>query len=149
IGNVGLRIGTDERWFPLDRIAIISFVQGDPDAAEVRQLPDAEARSEVERHRFVGRDGSITTATLDYINPTGEQVTYDGQMGRRIVPSSSLQRIYLNPRAARTIYAHLLRDGEESNAGRFDGVERTITVPANQAWIDTGLTVRRGDRVAF
>jgi hypothetical protein len=149
VGSVGLRIGGDERWFSLDRIAIISFVEGDPGAAEVRQLPDSDGLPVAERHRFVTRDGAITSATLDYINPTGQEVTYDGPMGRRMVASSQLQRIYLNPRAARSLYSGLLGEGQSAAGGSFQGVDRTVNVPGNQPWIDTGLTVRRGDRIAF
>lgn len=149
VGNVGVRSG-NERWFQLNQVAIISFVQGDPGAAEVRQLPESDNLPIAERHRFVSRDGSVTAATLDYINPSGTEVTYDGPMGRRVVPSSSLSRIYLNPRAARAMYADLLRgEGSQSTAGGFEGTERTITVPGNQAWTDTGITVNRGDRLAF
>ncbi len=143
VGSVGLS-GPPEYWFPIEQIAIISFVQGDPGADEVRQLPESNVLPALERHRFVTRDGSIVAATLDYINPNGHEVTYDGPMGRRVVPSSSLTRIYLNPRAGRSLYSRLLEEGGQSGS-----VDRTITVPANRGWTDTGLTVRRGDSLAF
>lgn len=147
VGSVGLG-GPQERWFPINQIAIISFVQGDPSAAEVRQLPESDVLPEAERHRFVTRDGSMVSATLDYINPNGQEITYDGPMGRRMVPSSSLARIYLNPRAARSLYADMLKgEGQSASAGSFQGTERTVTV--DQGWVDSGITVNRGDRLAF
>jgi hypothetical protein len=149
-GDVGLRIGSQERWFPFNQIAIIAFVPGDPSAAELRQLPETDRNPDLELHQYVTRDGAVNRAKLYDITPGGEMVTFDAPSGRREVSSSQLARIYISPGAARSLYAEVLSgQGAQAGAGSFEGVNRTVTVSADQAWTDTGLTVRRGDRVAF
>jgi hypothetical protein len=150
-GEVGLRIGSQDRWFPFNQIAIIAFVPGDPSAAELRQLPETDRNPDLELHQYVTRDGAVNRAKLYHITPGGEMVTFDAPSGRREVSSSQLARIYISPGAARSLYADVLagKGGQGSDPGSFEGVNRTVSVPADQAWTDTGLTVRRGDRVAF
>src|SRR5206468_2333194 len=62
---------------------------------------------------------------------------------------SDVQRIYLNPGSARQALnaisaspAAVATTGQNANS-------RTVTVNANTQWNDTGVTVKKGDRVSF
>jgi len=56
----------------------------------------------------------------------------------------------VNPAGARSVYASLLGSGA-ANAVATSGVMSpgAINVAANQPWTDTGMTVKKGDRVYF
>ncbi|MGE0705344.1 MAG: hypothetical protein AB7F99_19390 [Vicinamibacterales bacterium] len=149
-GDVGLRVGSQEQWYPFNRIAIIAFVPGDPSAEELRQLPESDRLPDLELHQYVTRDGNVTRAKLYDITPGGEMVTFDAPSGRRQVSSGNLARVYISPSSARSLYSGVLAGGGQgSDSGSFDGVDRTVTVQADRPWTDTGISVRRGDRIAF
>jgi len=133
-------------------VAVISFVNEDPPAAELRQIPRVDNNpTELERHVFVGRDGQVMLGKLYKFSPDGETVTFDARDGgRRDISANDLARIYINPGGARSVYRNILRDDRQSTAtNRIVNGSGTIRVNGNQPWTDTGVDVKKGDRVSF
>jgi hypothetical protein len=148
-GTVYTLNGTD---YPSDNIAMIAFTPGDPTAAELQQIPTVDNNpSEHERHIFVTRDGQVIFGKIYHISPDGSVITFDRREGgRQDVSANNLARVYVNPAGARSVYASLL-GAATPNAVATSGVMSpgAISVPANQPWADTGMTVKKGDRVYF
>jgi hypothetical protein len=136
--------------YPSNDIAIIEFAPGTPSAAELQQIPAVDNNpSEHERHVFVTRTGEVIFGKIYSISPDGNTITYDRREGgRQEISADQLARVYVNPAGARTVYASVLGTASGS-AVPVGTTGRTITVPANQAWTDTGITVNQGDHVAF
>lgn len=143
----------DGRDYSSDDVAVIDFTGGgDPPVSELQQLP-VSVTQEHERDMFVMRDGTAVKGKLYHIAADGTSIIFDPLGGssaadRRTVPSSQIARIYINAPKARQVFASAL-----SAAANPTTVPTTsaggITVPANQAWTDTNITVRRGEWVSF
>ncbi len=128
-------------------VVVIDFVGDTPAAAERQGLPSGTGL-------MVMRDGTVMRGSLHDIRK-GDIVQWVNEAGRRDdYPIAGVRRLYLNPDVARNVFlgattpspggavAQMRRDpfGRETTAVRVDG---------NQAWVDTGLDVRRGDRLTF
>jgi PA-IL-like protein len=143
--NLGLDNG-QERSFPEDQVAVIDFAGGQPPASELQQIP---ANGQL----LVLRNGQAQTGTLNNLvhgdtllwrNPSGQDQQY---------AIGDVARVYLNPQAARIAYNYT---GPAATAVGTSGTASTtplqpgeVRVEANQAWTDTGIMVKKGDRVAF
>jgi hypothetical protein len=140
------------RDYPSDDIAMIAFTPGDPMAAELQQIPTIDNNpSEHERHVFVTRDGQVIFGKIYHISPDGSSITFDRREGgRQDIAAGNLARVYVNPAGARSVYAAVLANAAP-NAVATSGVMSpgAVSVPANQPWTDTGMTVKKGDRVYF
>jgi hypothetical protein len=132
-------------------IAIIEFTPGAPTAAELSQIPTVDNNpSEHERHVFVTRSGQIIFGKIYHISADGNTITFDGREGgRRDISADELARVYVNPAGARSVYASVLGNNNAVATSGVMGDTRNISVAANQAWTDTGITVNAGDRVQF
>jgi hypothetical protein len=65
-------------------VAVILFVNDDPSAAELNQIPQVDDNpSEHERHAFVTRDGKVTLGKLYKFSPDGETVTWRASISIR------------------------------------------------------------------
>ncbi len=148
------------RDYPSSQVAIISFQPGDPTAAELSQLPHTDnPADEHERHMIVTTGGQVIHAKLYHISPDGETISFDPLGGnsvaaRRDLPASQIARIYITPTSARSIYSNVLNAPAVAAAPvavATSGVATNgaILVNANQPWTDTGITVKKGDRVSF
>lgn len=138
--------------YPSDQIALIEFMPGEPSAAELQQIPAVDNNpTEHERHVFVTRSGALMLGKIYKISPDGNTFTFDAREGgRRDISADELARVYINPAGARSVFAAVLRNSSAAVAtSGVLGKPRTVTVAANQAWTDTGLTVNAGDRIAF
>ena len=146
--NGYLNLGTDngkELTFPIDQVAVIDFVGGRPQRAELQALPsDNSAQLLVLRNgatqqgRFINMIGGDT---VRWQNQAGEQQQY---------AIRDVSRIYLNPQSARTVWN--FRGTEQSAAVDTSGTvleAGAVRVEANQPWTDTGITVKKGDHIAF
>jgi len=154
-GELSYKGGTsytlDGKDYPSSDIALIAFVPGDPTAAELNQTPTMDENpNELERHAFAMRSGEVILGKIYKISPDGNTFTFDRREGgRQDVASDQLARVYVNPAAARTIYAGILATPATRTAAAVGTSGTTIAVLANQAWTDTGIMVNQGDRVVF
>ena len=135
-------------------VALVAFVKDDPSAAELRQVPLVDNNpNELERHVFVTRDGRVMLGKLYKFSPDGETVTFDARDGgRRDISANDLARIYINPAGARSVYSNILRTEREQVATKGVAVTPppgSITVNGNQPWTNTGVNVKKGDRISF
>jgi len=159
-GELTYKGGTDftlnGRDYPSTQVAIIAFQAGDPPAAELSQLPDTDnPPDEHNRHMFVLRNGQVIHGKLYHISADGETIIFDPLGGnsvadRRSIPASEIARIYITATSARSIYNNVL-NAPPPAAVATSGIapNGAIIVAANQPWTDTGINVRRGDRVSF
>jgi hypothetical protein len=141
-GTVYLRVSlADQQRIPLGSVAVIDFVDG---ASGLPETETAEARGA--EHLLVLRDGSKIKGR--FIETRGGKGS-DEESEPRVIyfqPSGASEpqryeadrvgRIYLGNYPAETTASAALPAG-------------TIRVPANQQWTDTGMRVRKGERIAF
>ena len=138
-----------ERRYPISDIAVVDFGAGDPAAAELNQLPTSANPSELQRHMLVLRDGSVIHGKLYTIKESALTIDPDGG-GRRDVDLSNVSRLYVDGLGARQVFANVLNAQSQAVATSGQPVPAgAIQVDAARPWTDTGITVRRGDRVAF
>jgi hypothetical protein len=123
--------------FPMNNVAVIDFAGGDP-SAELASLPTDNASV------MVMRNGTTVRGRLHNIIK-GDVVQWVNEAGQRNnIPIRDVSRLYLNPQNARSTF--FAKSGEAAPQPP-PGV--TITVPANVAWTDTAMNVRRGDQIIF
>jgi hypothetical protein len=143
--NLGAADGKEQA-FPVDQVAVIDFVGGRPQRAELQALPsDGGTQVLVLRTggaqqlgRFINMVGGDT---IRWQNQAGEQQQY---------AIRDVSRIYLNPQSARTIWNANGTGQRAAVATSGTAFKRGATrVEANHPWTDTGISVKKGDRVAF
>jgi len=164
--NLGLIQNGQERTFPIDQIAGIIYGGGNPSDNELSQLPTSDNPPELERHMLVLRDGRVLHGKVYHWEP--DSVMFDTTSGRGTYNAGEVARLYLSGPPARRVFAGSGSSIERvaGNAGRGRGYGRgrqrgedsagnmgqpqaTVRVQANQRWTDTGLTVQRGELIAF
>lgn len=134
-----LRIGGQERQFSANDVAAVEFVVG--------PLPaDAQAKVNAGQSVVLLRSGQVIDGRLSDIGGTRPlRLTIDTPSGPREFSSNDIAQAHLFP---------LNRPAAVGTSGTQAAVASappagTFTVPANQAWTDTGFVVRRGMRLAF
>jgi hypothetical protein len=156
--------------YPSGDVAVIAYIPNDPTPQEVSQIPTVDNNpSELERHVFAMRDGTLVFGKIYKFSPDGNIVTFDQREGgRHDVAASNLARIYVNPAAARVIYAPILAAlGSQSNGQAQNGTRGNrngrrgvatggspdfggqIRVPGNTQWMPSGVNVHAGDTLRF
>jgi hypothetical protein len=141
-GGLSFRVNGQPRKFPLDQVAVIDFVGGGNNIAssELDQVGDGGV---------VTTDGQSVRGTLyDVAGRFPLKITIDlPGGGTRDYRSTDLKRIYV----ARPPSSSTGRGGSPSTPSQpsTPGGSGTVRVAGNQRWVDTGLTVRQGDRVRF
>jgi hypothetical protein len=140
-GQLNLGDNGKEQSFAIDQVAVIDFAGGTPAAVELQKVP-ASGQVVVTRdgNAIPGRFVNIVRGdTLMWENASGQQQQFAVR---------DVARVYLNPQAARTVFNY---NGPAATAVGTSGTlaGRTVQVPANQAWVDTGIDVNVGDKVAF
>ena len=157
VGDLTYKGGADYtlngRDIPASEVAVIAFVPNDPTPTEVSRVPAADNNpSELERHVFVTRDGSMVFGKLYRFSPDGNIITFDQREGgRHDVAASNMARIYVNPGAARAVYGPILAslNPNASSNAPVGTSGATVTVAGNQMWTPTGFVVRRGEAIRF
>jgi hypothetical protein len=142
--NGMLNLGADdgkEMTFPVDQVAVIDFVGGTPALTELSALPAngqllALRNGQTEQGTFVNLIGGDTVRWTDQ---TGAQ---------RDIPINQVSRVYLNPQRARMAFNYNGPPAAVGTSGQAPAAG-AVQVNANQQWNDTGVDVRKGDRVAF
>lgn len=150
------RAGGEELSFGQEQVAVIDYDGRPPSQAELASLPADEGDQMV-----AFRDGNFLHGRLEQLRPDALRWRSGGRLEVHAV--NRISRIYLSPNRARQIFnfrpqAEPRPEPPPPGRGRGDapampgwrGVEAgPITVVATQAWTDTGLNVRRGDRLVF
>lgn len=150
--TVGLIINGQERQFPFDDLALISFGSVNPTRQEIEALPSSDNPPELERHMLVLRNGQMLKGKLhDFID---DQVSYDvrsdsGTVDRRRIPLNQVARLYLSAPSSRSLFGNLLSSPSGVAPASTGASNRTVRVEANRPWTDTGLDVRAGTMVSF
>jgi hypothetical protein len=137
--NGFLNLGTDngtEQTFPLNQVAIIDFVGGQPPVTELAQLGT--------EHMLVTRDGGTQQGRL--VNLIGGDTLLWENLAkeRQQFAIRDVSRVYLNPQSARTAFGYTAPPPPPAPAPGT-----TVRVDPRQKWTDTGLTVTSGDRLVF
>jgi hypothetical protein len=133
-GGLHLKRGTVDRSFGRDLVAVIAWVTGQPSPQELKGLPG-------DGHMVVLRNGTSQPGRMTQLTPdmlrwiTARGTTED-------IRVADVARIYLNPVRAREMF-----HAKPGAAAAAAAVSRQVSVPGNQAWTDSGLDVRDGDRI--
>ena len=124
--------------FPMEQVAVIDFVGGQPQSTELAQLGAG--------HMLVMRDGR--TEQGRFINMIGGDtlVWQDAAGQRQQFPLRDVSRVYLNPSSARTVFNYT---GTQAVATSGQTAGTPVRVDARQPWTDTGIIVNAGDRLVF
>jgi hypothetical protein len=143
--NLGVDNGKDMT-FPIEQVAVIDFVGGQPPNTELSQLGT--------RHMLVTRDGGAQPGS--FVNMIGGDTLLWENLGgqRQQFAISDVSRVYLNPQSARVAFnytAPAAAPGTIPGSAPATQAARAVTVQvdATQPWTDTGLSVNQGDRVSF
>lgn len=147
--NIGLMNNGRERSYPVSQVAAIIYNDGDPGQGELDQLPTSDNPPELERHMLVLRNGRVLHGKVYHWNP--DSVVFDTTAGRGTYNAGDVARLYLSGPPARRVFSGQAQPtlaGGETRRGMGDP-QATVRVEANQRWTDTGLIVRRGERLSF
>ena len=126
-----VRVNGNDRWITQGQIAAISF-RGDVTDAQFNVVSSGNAV-------VVLRNGQrVTGEVYDVSGTTPLKITLRNSNGEREINSNEVARIiFARPRATTTTPT------EEAGAGPG------VIVAANQQWVSTGITVRRGQTIQF
>jgi hypothetical protein len=148
--NFNLLVNGQEQSYPIADVALVDMGAGDPPAAELNQLPTSNDPPELQRHMLVLRDGTLIHGKMYTIKQNA--ITFDTQEGqRRDFDLGNISRMYMTGTGARQVFASIL--SSPAATGTTGSVTPTpsgaIRVEGTQAWTDTGINVRRGQRIGF
>lgn len=135
-----LRIDGQERTFSVSDVAAIEFVVG--------ALPgDAQARVNAGHPIVLLRNGQVVEGRLaDVGGMRPLRLTVDTPSGSREFMSSDVAQVHLGP-LSRVAPAQT-QQGTGADL-QIPAGAATFTIPANQQWVDTAITVARGTRLQF
>src|SRR5215471_3909034 len=132
-----------EKAYRASDIAMVDFGTGDPAAAELNKLPTGQP-TELRSHMIVLRDGRAIHGKVYTIKANA--ITIDTQGGRRDVDLNNVSHLYMNPDAARQVFAAQL-NAPPATATPAPALAATsggaIQVDASRPWTDTGVNVRK------
>ncbi len=143
--NLALDNGKEQS-YAAEQVAVIDFAGGQPPASELQQIPSTG-------QYLVLRSGQSQPGTLVNLIH-GNTVVWRNAAGQeQQYAISDVARVYLNPQAARVAYNATgtpnTAVGTSGTAAAAPMQPGEVRVEANQAWSDSGITVKKGDRVAF
>jgi hypothetical protein len=142
--NLGNDTGGPEFTYPVGQVAVIDFAGGRPQPNELAALPPSG-------HFLMLRSGQSQPGT--FVNLIGgDTLIWQNTSGQtQQYKVSDVLRVYLNPQAARTAFNYTGTPATGNAAVGTAGVAPAgaVLVQANQQWNDAGITVKKGDRVAF
>lgn len=136
LGGIGftIRVNGQDRQVNPAQVAVVEFTGGSPSA-------DVRARLAAGRPVIVLRNGQVIEGSLFDLGGTRPlRVTVDTPNGQRDYTSSDVAQIY-----------YTLPPGSSASAAVTEPEEPVtgIRINGNQPWVDTGITVRRGEMVTF
>jgi hypothetical protein len=137
LGGVGFTINVNgtERRIPTGEVVVIDF------GGDARNFPASELNRLGSGQAVVLTSGEVVQGRLDDIGGTRPlRLTVNlSSGGSHDYTSNEVRRVYLSKPSTTAVPTPPVVG--PSAAG--------IPVPANQGWVDTGITVRRGQRVTF
>jgi hypothetical protein len=147
--NFNLIESGQDKAYPIDDVAVLDFAGGDPAARELNQLPMSDSSSDARRHMLALRDGRVVYGRMYTITPGA--ITFNTQNGHEDFDLDNVSRMYVSPAASRQVYASVLSGTASVGTGGQPAPLPAggIRVDGARAWTDTGVTVRKGDRLAF
>ena len=137
MGSSGItaRVGGQTRNLATGEVAVIDFTGGS-------SFPSNEVSQVNGNHVLVLRDGSILNGRLVDVGGTNpKRITFSTSGTNRDFTSNEVSRIYLARPNGST-------SGGTSTSG-LGQASGTIRVPANTGGVNTGMTVRQGQRLLF
>ena len=137
-----VRVGGNSRQIATGDVAVIDF-------SGSTSFPDNEVNQvQAGRHLIVLSNGQTVNGNLFDVGGTQpKRISVRTDSGNRDFTSNEVRRIYLaRPSGARAATPATPAAPGSSTLPATGG---QVRVPANQRWTDTGITVRRGDRVTF
>jgi hypothetical protein len=142
LGGVGftIRVGGEERKVARGDVAVIEF----GDAGNTSATAETNAKLSGGKHVVMLRSGEQIEGNLyDISGKAPLKITIDTASGRRDLNSSEIGRIYLSQGSGSAVAT------SGGSTAATPGTPGSITVPGNQQWVATGLTVRRSERIGF
>jgi hypothetical protein len=139
-----VRVGGNVRRIPTGEVAVIDFSGG-------TNFPSNEA-SQVTggQHLVVLSSGqSVTGRLTDIGGDRPLRITVDTPSGKRDYSSNEVRRIYLAAPPGASTRGAVGAAPPPPAPAPLPPTGGQIRVPANQRWVDTGLTVRRGESVSY
>lgn len=133
-----LRVGGQDQMFATNDVAAVEFVVGTPPA-------EAQNRINAGQPVVVLRSGQVIDGRLSDISGTRPlRLTIDTASGQQNFTSNDVAQIYMAGSARPGTIGTM---GQSSTATAAPA--GAITVAANQAFTQTGIMVRRNERIAF
>jgi len=129
-----MQINGQERRIGANDVAVVEFTGGEANADVLTRLRGGQ-------QVVMLRNGQAVEGRLNDVGGTHPlRITVDTPSGSRNFSSSDIAQIFLaTPPGAAAV----------GTAGAPVAATSGVRVDANQAWVDTGINVSRGDRVAF
>jgi hypothetical protein len=141
--NLALDSG-QEKSYGIDQVAVIDFAGGQPSATELQQIPSTGPMLAL-------RSGQSEPGTFQNI-VHGNTLVWRNQSGQeQQYAVNDVARVYLNPQAARVAFNAPAAAAAVGTSGTASATMQPgeVRVQANDAWTDTGIQVKKGDRVSF
>jgi len=140
--------GKAAEYIPVPDVAVIDFVEGTPGRGELEGLVYGD-------HSLAMRDGSNRKGRfVDIMNGTTVRWQRENSTLTDDIPIRNIRRVYLNTESAWRAFNFQPSASSGNSGGGSTATPATpsgpgVEVQANQAWTDTGVTVRRGERIRF
>lgn len=134
-----VRVNGQDRMIPTGDVSAVEFTVGPVPA-------DAQNRINAGQPVVVLKSGQVIEGRLSDVGGTRPlRLTIDTPSGQRDFTSNDVAQVHLSAGNARQAAS----TSAQGQAQAIPAGAQTLMVPANQAWTDTGITVRRGDRIQF
>ena len=139
-----VRVSGNVRRIPTGEVAVIDFGGGST-------FPSNEtSRVTGGQHLIVLASGqSVTGRLTDIGGDRPLRITVETASGKQNFSSNEVRRIYLASPPGASTRSAVGPPLPAAPPAPLPPTGGTIRVPANQRWVDTGLTVRRGESVTF
>ncbi len=141
--NLSNDSGGPEFTVPIGQVAVIDFAGGRPSPTELAALPPSG-------HLLALRSGQTQPGT--FVNLIGgDTLVWRNQAGdTQQYAIRDVSRVYLDANNARVAFRAPAAGAATAAVGTTGALAPgQVLVQANQPWNDAGLTVKKGDRVAF
>jgi hypothetical protein len=137
-----------EKSYPISQVAVVDFAGGTPNASELNKLPTSANPPELQRHMLTLNDGSTILGKMHTI--TENAISFDNEQGQRQqYPLSNVSRMYMSAAGARELFASQISSSQGAAGTSGQTPSGAIQVDGKRDWTDTGITVRRGQRLGF